>query len=161
MAMVRFFMPMDPPTSTAQEVQHTYNPAHKKIQTYKPPNLQRAEDKLMGALSQHKPKTPLEGPIQLIITWYFPRFTTMAKKDYPVEQNESRWREKKPDLDNMTKLLQDCMTKLGFWKDDRYIVQLLVTKIDTGRLDPAGIMIEAKEIDWPLEEGDPFHVFRW
>lgn len=34
----------------------------------------------------------------------------------------------KPDLDNSVKLLQDCMTKLGFWQDDRFVVSLITEK---------------------------------
>ena len=40
------------------------------------------------------------------------------------EESEQRQREvTKPDTDNLQKLLKDCMTKCGFWKDDAQVVR--------------------------------------
>lgn len=50
----------------------------------------------------------------------------------------------KPDLDNSVKLLQDCMTSLGFWEDDRFIVSLIVEKFWT---DIPGIFIQIEVVD--------------
>ncbi|MBE6902906.1 MAG: RusA family crossover junction endodeoxyribonuclease, partial [Ruminococcaceae bacterium] len=34
----------------------------------------------------------------------------------------------KPDTDNLNKLLKDCMTKLGFWKDDALVASEIIEK---------------------------------
>jgi len=49
----------------------------------------------------------------------------------------------KPDLDNANKILQDVMQELGFFKDDKNIVQLNLSKIWTWH---PGVMIELKKV---------------
>ena len=44
----------------------------------------------------------------------------------------------------MLKLLQDCMTRLGFWDDDRFVVSLISEKYWA---DVPGIYIEIKEMN--------------
>ena len=31
------------------------------------------------------------------------------------------WRSRRPDLDNLEKLMLDCMTRMQFWKDDSQV----------------------------------------
>ena len=57
------------------------------------------------------------------------------------------WIKTKPDTDNLQKLLKDCMTQVGFWKDDAQVVSEKVQKRWSD--EPTGIYIEIKE----LEEG--------
>ena len=49
----------------------------------------------------------------------------------------------KPDLDNANKILQDVMQELRFFKDDKNIVQLNLSKIWTWH---PGVMIELKKV---------------
>lgn len=39
------------------------------------------------------------------------------------------WKDTRPDLDNMVKLLLDAMTQMEFWEDDAQIVSLSVAKL--------------------------------
>lgn len=109
---MHFFMPMNPPTATAQEKQSTINKNGKRCY-YKNERLQKAEDQLIDGLSKWVPKEKLCGPIYLDVMWLYP-----AGKSH----EHGEWRTSKPDTDNMQKLLKDCMTRLGYWVDDAYVV---------------------------------------
>jgi Holliday junction resolvase RusA-like endonuclease len=56
---------------------------------------------------------PLEGPVKLIFTAFFPIPKSWPKK----KQAEARWHVVKPDSDNIEKLLKDALTHIA-WKDD-------------------------------------------
>ena len=60
----------------------------------------------------------MEGPVALTVDW---RFLT---KTHP----EGAWRITRPDTDNLQKLLKDCMTASGFWRDDAQVCREEVTK---------------------------------
>lgn len=60
------------------------------------------------------------GPVLLQVEW---RFGTTDKTKL-----KQRWKTTRPDTDNMIKLLKDCMTETGFWKDDAQIVQESLAK---------------------------------
>ena len=70
--------------------------------------------------------------------WLFPKGKS---------HRHGEWRKTKPDTDNLQKLLKDCMTQVGFWKDDAQVVSEKVQKRWSD--EPTGIYIEIKE----LEEG--------
>jgi len=59
-------------------------------------------------------------PIRLETVWCFP-----ASATHP----SGTWKTSKPDTDNLQKALKDCMTKVGFWKDDALVVHDTVSKI--------------------------------
>lgn len=51
----------------------------------------------------------------------------------------------RPDTDNLEKMLKDCMTEVGFWKDDALVVSETVYKIWSD--EPTGISIELNALD--------------
>lgn len=114
---IEFFMPMIPPSVTHQE---------KKVQIvkgkpvfYEPTELKDARGKLVGHLLEHTPEYKILRPIRLVVKWCFP--LRQSKED-------GQYKDTKPDLDNAQKLLQDCMTYVGFWKDDSQIASLICEK---------------------------------
>lgn len=125
-----FFLNMHPPTITHQEKKVTIR--NGKPIFYEPPALKDARDKLMAYLYKHHPEEPLKGPIALTVKWAF------YKKGAP------KLKTTKPDTDNLQKLLKDCMTACGFWKDDAQVCYELVSKIWS---PVPGITIEVEEID--------------
>ena len=126
---MEIFLQMIPPTATAQEKKVNFKT--KKI--YAAPEVVAAKEKYRAYLAKYVPSKPLDGPLVLSIIWGFP-----AGKHKSGEPCTS-----KPDLDNANKLLQDVMQELGFFKDDKNIVQLNLSKIWT--LNPA-VMIEIKKV---------------
>ncbi|BFH16522.1 RusA family crossover junction endodeoxyribonuclease [Paenibacillus melissococcoides] len=113
-----FFMPMKKvPTVTHQQKQVTV--VNGKPVFYEPDELKAARSKLLAHLGRHVPDKPYTGPVRLIVKWCFPLTGKRQDGEYKVT---------KPDIDNSQKLLFDCMTDLGFWKDDALVVSLVAEK---------------------------------
>ena len=129
---MELFMTMVPPPVTHQEKQvHVVNG---KPKFYEPQELKAARAKLEAHLAKHKPEKKYTGPVELVSTWCFP--VREKHKDGEPMTN-------KPDTDNLVKLLKDCMTKVGFWKDDAQVTRDIVEKFWA---DIPGIYIRIKEM---------------
>ena len=102
---------------------------------YEPPDLAEARAKLTAHLAPHRPAKPLGGAVRLIVKWCFP----LCGKHQDGEYKATR-----PDTDNLNKLLKDCMTALGFWKDDAQVASELCEKFWAG---VPGIFICVQELD--------------
>lgn len=111
-----FFMAMIPPTVTHQEKQ--VHVVKGRPVFYEPPELKTARQKLMGHLAKHRPAQPYQEGVRLIVRWCFPRGM----------QTDGTYRTTKPDTDNLQKLLKDCMTACGYWKDDALVASELAEK---------------------------------
>ena len=130
--MIEVFMPMVPPTVTAQE--HDVAVRNGKAHFYDPPELKAARQKLTAHLAKLAPDSPITCPVRLTVKWLFP----------VVGRHESgEWKATKPDTDNLQKLLKDCMTRCGFWRDDALVVSELVEKFWS---NIPGIWIRVEEI---------------
>lgn len=86
---------------------------------FKSARLQQTEHEYMMALAQHRPEHPSQEPISLSLDF---RYSVKSKK------LKGTWKTSRPDVDNIAKLLIDCMTKSGFWEDDSQIVRLTLEK---------------------------------
>jgi len=132
--MIEFFMAMEPPTVTAQE--HKVMVKDGKPIFYDPPELKAARQKLTDSLAKHRPGQPLSGALELTATWCFP---TDDQKQFGT------FKLTRPDTDNLNKLLKDCMTKVGFWKDDAQVCREIIEKFWTNR-KLAGIFVRIKQL---------------
>lgn len=112
----QFFMAMNPPTITYQE--HKVRVVDGKPVFYDPEDLRAAKEKLLAYLSQHRPDRPYRNGVRLYVKWCFPA----------GKHKDGTYRITKPDTDNLQKLLKDCMTKTGFWKDDAQVASEIVEK---------------------------------
>ena len=130
---MNFFLDMIPPTVTAQE--HKVMIRCGRPVFYDTPRLKEARRLYEHALRLNRPDTPLEGALALTVEWYFPSKT----------HREGALRVTRPDTDNLQKLLKDCMTKCGFWKDDAQVVRETVEKRWSD--EPTGIYIEITELE--------------
>ena len=72
--------------------------------------------------------------VRLVVKWLFPK----------GRHNNGEYRTTKPDTDNLQKLLKDCMTKCGFWKDDALVASEIVEKFWA---DVPGIYIQIEELN--------------
>lgn len=117
-AMIEFFMPMIPPTVTAQEKDVTV--VNGKPVFYDPPDLVKAKNKLMVNLLPHRPEKPLDGALRLVVKWFFP---LNGGKHYDGEYKYT-----KPDTDNLNKALKDIMEKLGFYVNDARVASETIEK---------------------------------
>ena len=131
---MEFFIAIDPPTSTAQMKQ--VRVVKGKPVFYDPPAVKAARNMLSAHLAIHRPDKPMSGPVSLRVLWLFPR---------GKHHKNGEWRITKPDTDNLQKLLKDCMTRCGFWKDDAQVVSEAVEKRWAD--DPCGLYIEVNELE--------------
>lgn len=113
---MEFYLEMEPPTVTAQE--HKVVVRHGKPMFYDTERLKAARATFLNALRPYAPEVPLEGPVSLAVSWNF------ATKSHA----HGSWRITRPDTDNLQKLLKDCMTAAGFWKDDAQVCLETVSK---------------------------------
>lgn len=130
---ISFFLPMKPPTITHQ--QKDIAVVKGKPVVYEPTELKVARSKLMAYLGQHAPAVPLQGAIRLGVKWCFP---------ITGKHEDGEWKTSKPDTDNLQKLLKDCMTDCGYWKDDAQVVSEITEKFWA---KVPGIYINAYELE--------------
>lgn len=113
---MEFFMAMNPPTVTHQE--KSIRVQKGKPIVYEPAELKEARAKLRAHLARHRPEQPMTGGVRLLVKWCFPR----------GRHPNGAYRITKPDTDNLQKLLKDCMTSEGFWKDDAQVASEICEK---------------------------------
>lgn len=128
-----FFLKMNPPTITAQE--HKVSVVNGKPVFYQDERLRDTRDKFMWLLSDVKGRVRLDGAVELYCLWLFPK----------GRHRDGEWRTTKPDTDNLQKLLKDCMTDVGFWKDDAQVAREVVEK--RWSAEPCGIYVSVKALD--------------
>lgn len=130
---VLFFLPIIPPTVTHQEKKvHVVNG---RPVLYEPAELKAARVKLMAHLGKHAPALPLQGAVRLVVKWCFP---------ITGSHIDGQWKTTKPDTDNLQKLLKDCMTLCGYWKDDAQVASEIIEKFWA---EKPGIFISAQELE--------------
>lgn len=134
MNMIQFFLAMNPPTVTAQMHRIVARPG-KPPMIFDSPALADARAKLTAYLAQHRPENALGGAIRLVVKWcYAPR----------GKWRTGQYRTTKPDTDNLQKLLKDCMTAVGFWRDDAQVASEIVEKFWS---DVPGIFVQVEQIE--------------
>jgi Holliday junction resolvase RusA-like endonuclease len=118
-----FFMPMIPPTMTAQEKDITVVKSKKTGKhipiVYEPTELKAVRSKLEAHLSKHIPDKSFVGATQIVAKWLFP--ITGSHKN-------GEWKITKPDLENLEKMPFDIMQDLGFYKNDAILCSKITQK---------------------------------
>lgn len=113
-----FFIPLKKiPTVTHQ--QKRIDTRKGKPIIYEPDRLKDARELFEAYLSKHAPDEPITGGVRLIVKWLFPITGKHVSGEYKLTR---------PDTDNLQKLFKDCMTKVGFWKDDAIVCSEVVEK---------------------------------
>lgn len=121
------------PTTTHQQKKVTVR--NSKPHFYEPESLKNARDKFTSLLAKHVPPDKIDGPIRLTVKWLFPKIKGSTNGQYKTT---------KPDTDNLQKLLKDCMTELGYWKDDALVASEIAEKFWA---DTVGIYIRVEQLD--------------
>lgn len=128
---IQFFLPMkDIPTITYQEKQ--VHAVKGKPFFYEPEKLKVWRSKLTGLCLPYATE-PMKGAVQLVTKWIYPL----------GDHKEGEYKITKPDTDNMIKLLKDCMTKCGFWKDDAQVASEITEKFYGSKV---GIYIKVRQL---------------
>lgn len=133
---IKFFMPMNPPRTTAQQKRVGVTKNGKQVR-YEDDSLKAAHEKLLAYLAQHAPDKPMKGPIRLVNKWLY--------LDRNHKHEPGGWKTTKPDTDNSVKLLKDCMTRCHFWNDDAQVASEINEKFWVWEFP--GIYIEVSELE--------------
>lgn len=116
------------------------------VHTYTPAKTLNEEKIIAANIKQEWTFEPIDSPIEVSIEFYMPipkSFTKKVKKEIELGYNKHS---KKPDLDNLAKLVLDAMNGIVF-RDDALITRLNLVKvysdkprifvqIDTGDANP-------------------------
>ena len=130
-----FFLPMDPPRTTAQQKRVAVSKSGKQVR-FEGDALKAAHEKLKAYLAVHRPQRPMQGPVRLLVKWLF--------WDRSGSHPDASYKITRPDTDNLQKMLKDVMTECGFWKDDAQVASEIVEKFWV-RHKP-GIYVEVHEL---------------
>ena len=125
---IEFFMPMKPPTITAQQ----HKVANGRF--YDPPELKVAKAKLRDNLIPHIPDKPFDGPLRLVVKWCYP---------VKGKHKNGEYKATKPDTDNLNKALKDIMEDLGFFFNDSRVASEIIEKFWA---DVPGIYIRLEQL---------------
>lgn len=129
---LEFFVPMIPPTITAQQRQ--VRVVRGKPVFYEPAELAAARAKLRSRLASWAPDKPFDTPVRLVAKWCWP---TNGRR------RNGTWKHTAPDTDNLQKLLKDVMEELGFFTNDSRVASEITEKFWA---DPPGIYIAIEEL---------------
>ncbi len=131
--ITEFFIAIKPPTVTHQEKQVSV--VKGKPVFYEPPEVKAARAMLTAHLGKYIPKKKYTGAVRLVTKWCFP---------IKGKHIDGEWKTSKPDTDNLQKLLKDCMTDVGYWKDDAQVTSEIAEKFWAER---PGIYIKIEELE--------------
>lgn len=95
--------------------------------TYTPRPTEIAERTFSDQAQAHKPKEPLQHEAHINIKFYMPIPKSERKWISEVPKSCVAWHTKKPDIDNLGKLVLDVLNK-GFLRDDSIIYELWMSK---------------------------------
>lgn len=123
--MIAFKLSIDPPTTTAQCGGKRHRVVAGHVQYFKTKEQEAVERAYLLLCSPHRPPVPLTGAVALAIDFVFPWRTSEPKRNREMGRIAKIT---KPDAGNMSKALEDCLTKAGFWEDDAQVADLRVTK---------------------------------
>ncbi len=99
----------------------------KFVSTYTPAKTLAAEKSLIEKVRKFKPELPIVEPVHLDITFFMPIPKSTPKKKAEIMRKEGLPHIKRPDLDNLVKLVKDALNGV-FWKDDSQIFSMNVSK---------------------------------
>lgn len=89
-----------------------------------------ASDKkdFLAVAHAHAPETPIDGPVWLGIKFYMPIPKSVSKKKREALKDECTPHFKRPDTDNLVKLVKDALGNDVFWHDDCQIYSMYAYK---------------------------------
>lgn len=121
---MRIKIPIPPYSVTAQMAQR-YRISRGKLMGYKDKRYKDAERAMIAHLSEHRPIEPLSGPLhaEIVLVFPFKKSETQARKRLGSVPHDKR-----PDLDNLSKLYCDVLVKAGIITDDGAISDLVLRK---------------------------------
>lgn len=119
-----FTIRCNPPKQTAQSVSRIFRRKDGTPFIGKKNNTSKSE--LLCLLKDYVPEKPFTRAVELIISWCYAWRASEPKKNRKLGY---KYCTTKPDVDNICKQLNDCMTRLGYWVDDALVAKLTFEKM--------------------------------
>ena len=94
---------------------------------YDPGTAEGWKGQIAAEAMPHKPAAQLEGPLHVTLLFRFARPKSHWSKK-GLKPTAPEYHTSKPDADNLAKAVLDCITQLGFWRDDAQVAALDVRK---------------------------------
>jgi len=137
---MEFFIECNPPKTTAQSATRIFkNKSTGSMFIGKIDKGIATRNELMWLLAPHRPDKPFENSVSLTVRWQYPYLKSVRKRD--IGKNIPCTT--RPDCDNISKFLCDCLTRCRFWTDDSQVAILHFEKFYS---ENAGIFIKIEEI---------------
>lgn len=100
---------------------------------------------------KHRPPKPLCGPVRVDWTMTFPRPQShygTGRNAGVLKASAPRHHPNRPDRDNLDKVVLDCLSELGYWRNDTQVCSGFLLKLWGER---GGAVVEVTEL---AENGD-------
>lgn len=96
-----------------------------KAQVYDPGTAADWKKRVWDEAWKVRPEPRLEGPCRVELRFVFARPEKLCRLRDPLPEFPH---DRKPDVDNLAKVILDVLTEQGWWRDDGVVAQLSVTK---------------------------------
>ena len=112
------------------------------VSHYTPKKTRAEETRLRTEAKIHGPDVPYTGPLAVNLRFQMPIPKQTTKKQRALIESGLSFHTKKPDLDNLIKLILDALNEV-IWQDDKQIVRLTTEKEYDNQ---PGIWVEVTEL---------------
>jgi len=89
------------------------------------------------------PSEPWDGPVYLEVRAVFPRPKRLMRRKDP---DGEVWCVRKPDLDNLMKIVCDALTRAGLWRDDAQVAMVVVRKVWASKVAAPRLEVHAERM---------------
>lgn len=138
MKMISFFVDAIPKAQPRPKVATRGKFAHAYYPKSKSGELEYFKSEVMRLAKQKAPESPWDTPCVLRLLYYMPRTVELQKaKHLPKDIAHV----KKPDWDNLGKLISDALSQAGVWSDDAVVYDAEVAKVYAPDGCPSGVQI--------------------
>lgn len=143
MSMIYFELPMLPPRVTHQSKKIVRVGGYTRLANTT--RLNQALRDYAVALKPYAPESPMDGALELTMTFVFPHPGSARKAIRGTYVPKST----RPDYDNLAKTLQDVMTTLHFWYDDSQVWRSTIEKM-YGPEPGIRVKVEGRDETWSI-----------
>ena len=142
--MIRFYVPSKPQGKARART--FYNKSLGRMQSMTPDKTVLYENNIIHSFikSAGEERELLQGPVQICIAAYYPVPKSTARKVREQIGEGKILPTKKPDADNIAKVVCDALNQIAYG-DDAQIVRLIVTKHFEDKENPVGLVVEVGE----------------
>lgn len=111
---------------------------------YDPKTADVWKTQVVIAARRKRPRQPLQGAVHVTAEFFLPRPLRLSRRADP---DGPMLCAAKCDVDNLTKAILDCLTRDGWWRDDRQVASMLAVKWWAAKHAPSGALIKIGRID--------------